>query len=347
MKIGIITFHWATNYGAILQSYCLQEYLREQGHHIEIINYKPKQYDFSWIKLLSNPKKWLSIPQILLTIKKEKLLIPFREEYLNQTKRFYRECEMTNFSSRYDAIISGSDQILNSYFTLRGEGNSSTSAYFLGFASPNCKCLGYAVSFGCTEYAKQAINIATKWIQKFDCIGLREITGINIISKLQYNKYSQLVPDPTLLYGSKLFDDFNIHFTTQKKDYICVYMLRHVIRLGGKVKYIDETKKPLTMKEWLSTISSASALITNSYHGMIMAILSQVPFAVLLETGRSSGMNDRFLTLLSKLNLEDRIVYNIDDVYNVLRKRIDFNNVDQKISVFRQEGVDFIKKALL
>lgn len=29
-KIGILTFHWSTNYGAILQAYCLQEYLREQ-----------------------------------------------------------------------------------------------------------------------------------------------------------------------------------------------------------------------------------------------------------------------------------------------------------------------------
>ena len=41
MKIGILTFHWATNYGAVLQCYALQEYLRDQGHVVEIINYKP------------------------------------------------------------------------------------------------------------------------------------------------------------------------------------------------------------------------------------------------------------------------------------------------------------------
>lgn len=55
MKIGIMTFHWATNYGAVLQAYCLQEYLREQGHDVEIINYKPMQYDFSWKKYLGTP----------------------------------------------------------------------------------------------------------------------------------------------------------------------------------------------------------------------------------------------------------------------------------------------------
>ena len=43
MKIGILTFHWATNYGAVLQCYALQEYLRDQGHDVEIKN--PDSYE--------------------------------------------------------------------------------------------------------------------------------------------------------------------------------------------------------------------------------------------------------------------------------------------------------------
>ena len=43
MKIGIITFHWATNYGAILQSFALQTILQKMGHTVEIINLKPKK----------------------------------------------------------------------------------------------------------------------------------------------------------------------------------------------------------------------------------------------------------------------------------------------------------------
>ena len=41
MKIGILTFHWASNYGAVLQAYALQEHLRQAGHAVEIINYQP------------------------------------------------------------------------------------------------------------------------------------------------------------------------------------------------------------------------------------------------------------------------------------------------------------------
>lgn len=38
MKIGVITFHSAHNYGAVLQAWSLQEYLRQQGHEVEIVN---------------------------------------------------------------------------------------------------------------------------------------------------------------------------------------------------------------------------------------------------------------------------------------------------------------------
>lgn len=44
MKIGILTFHWSDNYGAVLQCYALQEYLKSQGHEVEIINYTPLKY---------------------------------------------------------------------------------------------------------------------------------------------------------------------------------------------------------------------------------------------------------------------------------------------------------------
>ena len=38
MKIGIVTFHSAHNYGAVLQAWSLQEYLKGQGHQPEIVN---------------------------------------------------------------------------------------------------------------------------------------------------------------------------------------------------------------------------------------------------------------------------------------------------------------------
>ena len=40
MKIGIIIFHRATNYGATLQAYALVSYFKSLGHETEIIDCK-------------------------------------------------------------------------------------------------------------------------------------------------------------------------------------------------------------------------------------------------------------------------------------------------------------------
>ena len=42
-KVGIITFHFADNYGAVLQTYALVEIIRNiVGYDIEIINFVPQ-----------------------------------------------------------------------------------------------------------------------------------------------------------------------------------------------------------------------------------------------------------------------------------------------------------------
>ena len=40
MKIGILTFHRAENFGATLQAYALQTYLSQLGNDVEIIDYR-------------------------------------------------------------------------------------------------------------------------------------------------------------------------------------------------------------------------------------------------------------------------------------------------------------------
>ena len=38
-KIGIITFHNSVNYGAVMQTYGLQEFLKNNGYNVEIVDY--------------------------------------------------------------------------------------------------------------------------------------------------------------------------------------------------------------------------------------------------------------------------------------------------------------------
>lgn len=48
MKIGILTFHCAHNYGAMLQCYALQEYLKGRGDEVYVIDYRPDYLVFPY-----------------------------------------------------------------------------------------------------------------------------------------------------------------------------------------------------------------------------------------------------------------------------------------------------------
>ena len=48
MKVGILTFHNAYNYGAVLQTYATQEYVRGLGHEVEVIDYHNRKIDLSY-----------------------------------------------------------------------------------------------------------------------------------------------------------------------------------------------------------------------------------------------------------------------------------------------------------
>lgn len=344
MKIGILTFHWATNYGAILQSYALQTYLSEQGHSVDIINYKPRSGDNNFSYLIKHPRLWKGYKRILAQKKKEGLLIPFREKNLRMTARYYTTTELKQIAGKYDVLISGSDQVFSPSFTLFGEDGKISSAYWQGFAGNEVKKIGYAVSFGCTHYPENTAKVVKQWVNGFDAIGVREQTGLQLLNELGYNGTKEVLPDPTLLLGKEMFDRSGLEVSEKKEDYTCVYMLRHEVRVEGNVRYIDEKHHPLTMEQWLKTIAEAKQIVTNSYHGMIMAMFAHVPFAVLLETGGGSGMNDRFHTLLGKLGIEDRVATTVDEAMSVLEQPIDFEKLDSAIAEYRKAGVEFLNR---
>ena len=347
MKIGILTYHWSTNHGAVLQAWCLQEYLREQGHEVDIIHYKPRKLDLTWMRIALHPKRWLSLGRQLAMVRKETALIPFRERHLHLTRRYFSVSELGPDLEKYDVLVSGSDQVLNPSFTLQGDNGKPSPAYWLGIGPSGLRRLGYAVSFGCETYPESAAVLARRWVGGFDAVGVREHTGFQILDSLHFTGPKCLVPDPTLLLGACLFDKLGVAVPEDKESYTCVYMLRHEISLEGNVRYLDDRHHPLSVEEWLSAIVRARALVTNSYHGTLMAVLAHVPFVVLPESGGGSGMNDRFLTLLERLGCMDRIARAESDIPVILDKPMDFNGLDAAAAEFRREGERFLEENLI
>lgn len=59
-------------------------------------------------------------------------------------------------------------------------------------------------------------------------------------------------------------------------------------------------------------------------------------------------MNDRIITLLKMVNLEDRILTEFDNnkVDMIYGERINWENVNKKIDVFRNKSLDFLNECI-
>ena len=341
MKIGILTFHWATNYGAVLQCYALQEYLRSQGHDVEVINYKPKQYDDNIYTFLLF-RKFMDLDEYLNGRKQEFALVTFRDSHLRQTKRINKCKDMIKVVNNYDAIISGSDQVVNPFFLLSGEGHGVLSpAYFLGFPF-NGKRIGYALSFGCVTYPEKARKIVAKYIKDFDVISVREKTGIDIVKSMGRDDVI-LAPDPTLLQQPQFYhvlaDECKV---LKNSSYIYSFFIRHIVDRKRSINKIFKGKPILwnsedgdyTMQGWLSKIKHADFVVTDSFHCVVMCLKLHKPFAVVTEEEGNIGMNDRLYTLLDRVNLSENIIYKekVEDIYALQEESIDWTYVEEVIS---------------
>ena len=351
MKIGILTFHWATNYGAVLQCYALQEYLKSLGNEVEIINYKPHLFDdnvFTFLRF----RKFLHIGDYLNNCKKEAALNDFRSSRLHQTERIYACKDMAYIANRYDAIVSGSDQVVNPSFLLNGEGKGTVSpTYFLGFPFDG-KRIGYALSFGCVKYPQECVEIAKPFMAKFDKISTRETTGVKIVKAMGRND-AVVVPDPTLLLSSTEYEKLANDSQVNNFPEIYCFFIRHIaerkqalksLTLKGSLLWNNEDGD-YSLEGWLAKIKHANFVITDSFHCMVMCLKLHTPFAVVTELEGNTGMNDRLFTLLGLLDLEYRIVYkgDVSKIKAIVNTDINWDFVDLKLEDYKSIGAEFLK----
>lgn len=340
MKIGIITFHWGANYGAVIQAYALQKYITSLGHTVEIIDYKPLKTEL--IQFIQN-----CLSRDFDKIKKGKMISDFVKENLLLSKKTYRTSKsLLKCKDDYDVIFCGSDQVWNESFLFHSESQPNPS-YYLSFAGNNTKRCAYAVSFGTEKLQEKTKRVVLDEIKKFSNISVRENTGLDILNDLGFS--AQLVSDPTLLLNaldySKLLDEKN--YKTQKEFF---YILHSNQETAKKVcNYIDNTIELcpcISEYEWLHKIKNSEIVITNSFHGIVFSIIFNTPFVAITVEG--SGMNDRIYTLLERAGLSDRIVseFNKEKIDEIIKAPINWQDVNNNLRDFVTDSKKYIDNCL-
>ena len=348
MKIGILTFHWGANHGAILQTYALSRYLQQQGAEVEVVDYYPKQYEITWGNVLRSRR-----PSTLLRkckeLRKEKCLQAFRAQ-LPLSRRYYTNAELQNAHLPYDVLITGSDLIWNPYFLRYGEGNV-TPAYFLNFGGEHVKKLSVSASFGCLSYPEECKALAAPLLREFDGISVRENTGLDILASMGIEN-ACVTADPTALLPGNAYQE--LCSAESDAHGVSTFILRkqtaETKQLLGKICDAFTADKPVdidlrSIPDWLAAIRDSRLVVTNSFHCVMMCLKLRTPFAVLMETGTMAGMNDRFATLLAAMGLSDRIVYSEKDIPNIA-KEIDFAAVDAAMDTYADTLRVYLKNHL-
>lgn len=355
MKIGIFTFHCAINYGAVLQAYGLQEYLKGLGHEVYIIDYRPDYllYPYRIFRWNESPKHPINRLKWFI---RELMVIPIRCRRKIHFSRFVKkylnlyDLDLNNPNNDFDAFVFGSDQIWNKEIT-----NGFDKVYWGDFPAARGKQLvAYAASMGnCCDLQNHDLEYIDRKIGLFSVIGVRESSLSNLLRS--YNKPSINVVDPVLLAGDALFKKLIIKkrnlrpylllFTLGRDEYVIPIANKIAKDLGLETIEVISSNESLNLKlkqtlspiDFLSVLYHASYVVTSSFHGTVFSILFQKNFsAVQLESTKS----DRIESLLSIADLSSRLV--CESTQKIDTSSIDYTYVFEKILDVVSKSRDFM-----
>lgn len=332
MKIGIITF-WTTkdNYGQILQSFALQQYLRNHGHEPFLIRYQDTVKDgafFKWSRIfryvlqlpkyvswyINHKKQQHKAEQYQLSVANvDRRFVDFFLTNIKYTEEIYTEESIRQNPPVADAYICGSDQIW-----------AGDWAYYLDFATDDKPKIAYAPSLGgITSFTPEYEQHMKNLLSRFSFIGMREQSGVEVCHRLGRTDAVKVV-DPTLLLSKEDYDKVRIP-TKHDKPYLLMYILGNP--MACKVEEIYEYAKTrgLVVKyvtfghadnyehlypqvgEWIDLIANADMVITNSFHGTVFSLIYHTPFITIPLNHGYERMNTRVEELLNASRLSSQL----------------------------------------
>lgn len=351
MKIKTITCHDVYNVGASLQAYALAEYLRQLGHDVEIINYKP-DYLSNHYSLwgIGNPRYGRPILRELYLLaklpgrlkakygKRKKEFDMFTKNMLPVTDvRYASNGELKKALPEADVYFAGSDQIWNTFFR-----NGKDPAFYLDFVPQDKVKASYAASFATESVPEEWQGQIKEWLSKLDYVSVRESSGVELAKKLGITDAVQVL-DPVFL----LSDGDWLRIAKQlplEEPYLLLYdfdrnpeIQKYVKRLAEKnhwkiysilgCDYADRCFNQEGPAAFLSLIYNAEFVVSNSFHATAFSLIFHKQFAVF---NRNEKINTRMQDLLALVGLEKRTEEEEEIDWPAVQLRLDMKISESK-----------------
>lgn len=357
INFGIITHYDVHNHGALLQLNALKKVLEKKGISAQALQFD-KNYDFMGREMKAKYEISIKSIGIYLNYLKEKGLKCFLFNYKKKKRldKFRHQANLigdyyTNYKN-LDGIIVGSDEV----FALH---TGPTPAFF-GYCLPSNKVFAYAGCFGPTT-----LSDIDKWhARAFVSSGLASMCGLSMrdqnsisIAQALTGKTPELVCDPVILYGYEeeiahtkimLKDPYMIVYSYDGKfeesaKEIKTYAKAHnliIVSPGFYQKWADKNVNcdPIELLHWFK---GAQCVVTNTFHGCVMSIITGREMAVKLR-----GNANKLFNLMREYNLKDREFGDNKPLKSVFAKKINWIEVREQIAHRRASSISYLNKMI-
>ena len=271
MRVGILTFHFADNYGAVLQCLALTEACKKYADDVCVIDYVPKQM----IPVKSRVKRFLLKNEI-------------QKKFDDFKKKYFQTISVKEFC---DLIIVGSDQVWNPQI------NECDPFWILPDMKFKRIC-SFAASIGKDKLKEREaayLSENRKSFEKYDTITIREASGQKILENLHVS--SEMVCDPTFLFYNRtgFYEELSVQSEVSiTEPYILIYALEYsekidrmakelknktgckvveIHPMNDKLQECDEFIRNAGVCEFVALVKNAEYVLTNSFHGLAFSYI--------------------------------------------------------------------------
>lgn len=323
MKIGIITLYESQNYGALLQAYALETFLKECNSEPVFI-----RLPFPKLKNYWKMIKTKNVPLAIFRV--------FQEIKYIKSRSLINIGSTNSINEKYDTVFVGSD-------TLWDVQNNSYPHFeqFLGFGIKANSIIAYAPSSNSTTVDEFESNYGNKaTFERFTSVAVRDKKTAELVKRIN-GQDANIVVDPTFLIDltkypfqpikrkEKYALIYSYGFSKEQVKDIQEYCKKRslkTISVGIWNPWCDENVTA-TLPEFLGYIRGTECMITTTFHGTIFAMLSQVKYAVY------AGNNYKVLDILSKTGNEhhNACEFELEEILQTVDCRIFSNEFDKEI----------------
>lgn len=348
-KIAFMSLPFEANYGGCIQSWALYYFLLKNGYEPTFLN---RRWNIKETSLIRSLLRWgylnVYLYPFMHFVKKNIRLSPVFRDSLSLKEYVER--------GGFEAVITGSDQVWR-IENVRG----ADLNFFLDFLSGSkIKKISYAASFGSDKWKGEDGETKTisKLLQEYSLVSVREDSGVALCRE-NFGADAVSVLDPTMLLTSEAYRKV-ANVKSAMPSEVVTYILDNNKWKSGYISMISEKlgtseialypkrmgrlNRFVSIEKWISSIANAKYVVVDSFHGMVFAILFNKPFTVIANVSRGLP---RFTSLLSKLDLMDRLVFDGSDFDPYLAERpIDYTSVNKKIEILRKQSAELLISAI-